>query len=61
MSQTQREDHAMGWLAENARASFNAAAVMQVQLASGILAQRSAQAQPQEASGIAGSKPVGGA
>ena len=60
MQQAGRENHGVGVLMELSRQSFSAAAVQQVHLAGGILAQRSAQAQPQEASGIAGSKPVGG-
>ena len=54
----QRSNAADGFLSEVTRLTFGAAASMQVQLAGGILAQRAAQAQPQEVSGIAGSKAV---
>jgi predicted membrane-bound mannosyltransferase len=54
MSQTQREDNAAGFLSEVTRLTFGAAASMQVQLAGGILAQRSAQAQPQQHPGPGG-------
>ena len=60
LSEAQREDAGAGFLAEVTRLTFGAAASMQVQLAGGILAQRSAQAQPQEASGLGGSLPVSG-
>jgi hypothetical protein len=60
LAQSERENAGTGLLAEISRFTFSSAASMQVQLASGILAQRSAQAQPQEASGIGGSTPVGG-
>ena len=58
LAESQRENAGAGFLAEVTRLTFGAAASMQVQLAGGILAQRSAQAQPQEASGLGGSKPV---
>jgi len=56
----QRGNAADAFLSEVTRLTFGAAASMQVQLAGGILAQRSAQSQPQQASGVAGSHPVGG-
>ena len=46
LSQAERENAAAGFLAEVTRLTFGAAASMQVQLAGGILAQRSAQSQP---------------
>ena len=55
----QRSNAADAFLAEVTRLTFGAAASMQVQLAGGILAQRSAQSQPQQHSGVAGSKAVG--
>lgn len=55
LSQAERENAAAGFLAEVTRLTFGAAASMQVQLAGGILAQRSAQAQPGQVSG--GGKP----
>lgn len=51
LSEAQREDNGAGFLAEVTRLTFGAAASMQVQLAGGILAQRSAQAQPGQVSG----------
>lgn len=51
MSQAERENAGGGFLAEMTRLTFGAAASMQVQLAGGILAQRSAQAQPGQISG----------
>lgn len=61
LGQMERENAGTGILAEVFRGSFGAAASMQVQLASGILAQRSAQAQPQSpggagAAGVPGQK-----
>ena len=47
MGQMERENAGTGFLAEVTRLTFGAAASMQVQLAGGILAQRSAQSQPQ--------------
>lgn len=55
----QRSNAADAFLSEVTRLTFGAAASMQVQLAGGILAQRSAQSQPQQHSGVAGSKAVG--
>ena len=54
MQQANRENAGTGTLIEMSRASFSAAAVQQVHLASGILAQRSAQAQPQQLPGPGG-------
>ena len=51
LASAQRENAAAGFLAEVTRLTFGAAASMQVQLAGGILAQRSAQAQPQSPGG----------
>ena len=53
-SQVQRENQAAGFLSEVTRLTFGAAASMQVQLAGGILAQRAAQAQPQQQTGPGG-------
>ncbi len=51
MQQAGRENMGVGVLMELSRQSFSAAAVQQVHLAGGILAQRSAQAQPQSPGG----------
>jgi len=51
LGQMERENAGTGLLSEITRGTFGAAASMQVQLASGILAQRSAQAQPQSPGG----------
>lgn len=59
LGQAERENAGTGFLTEISRATFGAAASMQVQLASGILAQRAAQAQPQSPGG-AGVKGVPG-
>ena len=47
LAQAERENAAAGFLAEVTRLTFGAAESMQVQLAGGILAQRSVQQQPQ--------------
>lgn len=54
MQQAGRENAGTGVLMEMSRQSFSAAAVQQVHLAGGILAQRSAQAQPQQLPGPGG-------
>jgi hypothetical protein len=54
LAQAQRENAGNGFLSEVTRLTFGAAASMQVQLAGGILSQRSAQAQPQQLPGPGG-------
>ena len=59
LSNSQRDDAGGSFLAESMRLGFSSAAARQVDLAGGILAQRSVQAQPQSPGG-AGFKGVPG-
>ena len=60
LSQANRENQGMGFLSEAMRLGFSSGAARQADLAAGILSQRSVQAQPQEASGVAGTTGVTG-
>lgn len=60
LNQMERENQAMGFIAEVVKESFISTTREQVGLASGILAQRSAESQPQQASGVATTTGVSG-